>query len=104
MNSRGEQLEKHEIVKANLMEKLADDDERLLFNHIWESCAEMSVYLQQNIDEIKPEHIFGGSLDDFLPSSFDEIMDIYLKERKKDASSSQIIPIEEIIRSGWKDA
>ncbi len=104
MNSRGEQLEKHEIVKANLMKKLDNDDERLLFNHIWESCAEMSVYLQQNIDEIKPENIFGFSLDDFLPSSFDEIMDIYLKERKKDESSSQIIPIEEIIRSGWKDA
>ena len=46
MNSRGEQLEKHEIIKARLIEKLNDED-KAKFNHLWESCSEMSVYIQQ---------------------------------------------------------
>lgn len=104
MNSRGEQLEKHEIVKANLMEKLCNDDERLLFNHIWESCAEMSVYLQQNLDEIKPESIFGVSLDVFQPDSFEDLMSIYLQEKEKETSTTENVTLEEIIKYGWKEA
>lgn len=39
MNSRGEQLEKHEIVKAKLSEQLIDDDEAMeKFSRIWEAC------------------------------------------------------------------
>ncbi len=52
MNSRGEQLEKHEIVKANLMQKLTSNKERGDFNIIWEACAQMSVYVQQNISDV----------------------------------------------------
>ena len=37
MNSRGEQLEKHEIVKARLIEKLSVE-ERATFNILWENC------------------------------------------------------------------
>ena len=50
MNSRGEQLEKHEIVKAQLMQRLDNDDDRKVFNKIWEACSNMSVYVQQNIN------------------------------------------------------
>ena len=79
MNSRGEQLEKHEIVKAHLMEKLDTDDERKLFNLIWDSCSEMSVYIQQNLSVIKPELVFGNSLFEFLPSSFDAMLPLLPK-------------------------
>lgn len=77
MNSRGEQLEKHEIVKANLMEKLANDKERKLFNYIWESCSELSIYLQQQLNGIIPEHVFDKTLCGFLPKSFDELMKLF---------------------------
>ena len=83
MNSRGEQLEKHEIVKANLMETLKDDDERKAFNRIWESCSEMSVYVQQNLEDIKPEDIFGTSLYDFLPKDFTDICINYLEKKEE---------------------
>ena len=52
MNSRGEQLEKHEIVKAQLMQKLDNDGDRKVFNKIWEACSNMSVYVQQNINRM----------------------------------------------------
>ena len=74
MNSRGEQLEKHEIVKAHLMEKLDTDEERKLFHLIWDSCSEMSVYIQQNLSVIKPEAVFSHSLFDFLPVDFDSML------------------------------
>lgn len=75
MNSRGEQLEKHEIVKANLMQDL-NDSESMLFNLIWESCSDMSVYVQQKINQIQPALIFGKSLCEFVPDSFDHMLAI----------------------------
>ena len=69
MNSRGEQLEKHEIIKARLIEKLTDED-KAKFNCIWESCSEMNVYIQQKYQE---SAIFGNTLCDFVLSDFDEI-------------------------------
>ncbi len=71
MNSRGEQLEKHEIVKAKLMGKLQDAD-RSLFNWIWESCSEMGVYIQKGKIGGSSE-MFGKSLCEFPKCSFDEL-------------------------------
>lgn len=68
MNSRGEQLEKHEIVKAHLMQKLPDRD-KSAFNWIWEASSEMSVYIQRNAGQIR-EKVFGKSLCDLQPKSF----------------------------------
>lgn len=69
MNSRGEQLEKHEIIKVRLIEKLNDDD-KATFNRLWENCSEMNVYIQQKNTE---EKIFGQSLCDFKVSEFDNL-------------------------------
>ena len=104
MNSRGEQLEKHEIVKANLMERLENDKERKLFNFIWESCGELSVYIQQQLKGINKEVIFGKSLDGFMPRSFDELMNLFSSDVTGDADKG--ISIEDILEpcgntKGW---
>lgn len=83
MNSRGEQLEKHEIVKAKLMQRLDDDKERKLFNKIWECCSEMSVYVQQNFWESKTKAVFGELRSDFLPKNFQEMMERVEKAEKE---------------------
>lgn len=70
MNSRGEQLEKHEIIKARLIEKLSNEEEKSKFNCVWESCCEMNVYIQQRYQE---SSIFGDSLCEFTVSDFDAI-------------------------------
>ena len=46
MNSRGEQLEKHEIVKAKLMDKFDNESDKNKFAAIWEACSEMNTYIQ----------------------------------------------------------
>ncbi|GAW90301.1 hypothetical protein FPS14_contig00051-0007 [Flavobacterium psychrophilum] len=47
MNNRGEQLEKHEILKANCLDFLKDNEtESYAFNLIWEACSNMEKYVQ----------------------------------------------------------
>lgn len=67
MNSRGEQLEKHEIIKARFIE-LLDDISKEKFNRIWEYCSQMNVYIQQ---KYKDESIFGKHYNDFKISDFE---------------------------------
>lgn len=71
MNSRGEQLEKHEIVKAKLSEQLIGDEDAMeKFSRIWEACSDMSFYIQQKLPEMTT--VFGNTMDDFVIESFDE--------------------------------
>lgn len=93
MNSRGEQLEKHEIVKARLIstfelgrteeEKELSRRNRQKFNYIWESCSMMNVYVQQ---KCKNKIVFGKDYSNFIIHNFDEIeMD---EEEQKDSKIS----------------
>ena len=52
MNSRGEQLEQHEVLKARLMEPL-EKEEQNTFAKIWEGCADMSRYVQLGFSAAK---------------------------------------------------
>ena len=85
MNSRGEQLEKHEIIKARLIEKLNDKDKET-FNHLWESCTEMNVYIQQKYPNTE---VFGDHLCDFKALSFNELPEI--KDDNKTLKISDLI-------------
>jgi uncharacterized protein with ParB-like and HNH nuclease domain len=72
MNSRGEQLEKHEIIKARLIEKLNKSDKGKL-NRLWEFSSEMNVYIQQKYREAA---IFGKYLRELAVSDFDTIPEV----------------------------
>jgi hypothetical protein len=76
MNSRGEQLEKHEVIKARLIAKLVDKADQATFNNLWESCSEMDVYIQQKYNNNTT--LFGETLSDFMIKNLDDIpKDIY---------------------------
>ncbi len=45
MNSRGEQLEKHEIVKSTLSQYIKDKKELATFSRVWEACSDMNIYI-----------------------------------------------------------
>lgn len=70
MNSRGEQLEKHEIIKARLISNLPASEDKITFNHVWESCSEMSVYIQQ---KFKYKEVFGKQFCDFNVREFSDL-------------------------------
>ena len=48
MNNRGEQLEKHEILKALFMGKLETDMQKEVFAKVWEACSFMGDYIWNN--------------------------------------------------------
>lgn len=72
MNSRGEQLEKHEIVKAKLMNALIDEGEKAKFAAIWDACSEMGIYVQTKENT---QAYFTNSMRDFgyYGRTFDEL-------------------------------
>ena len=78
MNSRGEQLEKHEIIKTRLLQVLNKRDKDK-FNFIWECCSAMNVYVQQKYsrDKEAAKSIFGKYLDSFENiEAFDDLPDV----------------------------
>lgn len=60
MNSRGEQLEKHEVLKAQCL-KCLDAKDRVAFNKIWEAAANMEHYIQYGFSRNERDAIFGGN-------------------------------------------
>ena len=88
MNSRGEQLEKHEILKANLMNMLNknndenNNDERWLFNEIWEACSNMNKYVQMNLRVKLREIIFTESWDAYQDNDFDKLLSLINEQEK----------------------
>ncbi|EAK9889601.1 DUF262 domain-containing protein, partial [Campylobacter lari] len=57
MNNRGKQLEKHEILKARLLSKIIDKDEKTLYAHIWDICSQMDNYIFQKASDRKISNI-----------------------------------------------
>lgn len=58
MNTRGEQLELHEIAKAKLLEILKTNEDRNVAAMIWEKCSDMSSYVQMNFKTEVRKEIF----------------------------------------------
>lgn len=65
MNNRGEQLEKHEILKAKLMKefnRLQEEEanrNKAAFNQIWEACSNMEKYVQYGFTKDQRHILFG---------------------------------------------
>ena len=93
MNSRGEQLEKHEIVKSTLSQYLKDKKEMATFSRVWEACSEMNVYVQQVFLD---STVFGYNLHKFLIGCFEDIPEQDESEGKKTILNLLKHPISKI--------
>ena len=92
MNNRGEQLEKHEVVKARLiavLNTIEDQSERdasiRVLSKVWDTTANMERYAQYGFTPDERHKIFGK--DDwgkFVPSSFHELKDCLKTDKKSD--------------------
>lgn len=61
MNNRGEQLEKHEVLKARMMEQLQGCEQSQNCLHaVWEACANMERYVQMGFTPGQRGSIFGN--------------------------------------------
>ncbi|MBN2068270.1 MAG: DUF262 domain-containing protein [Opitutales bacterium] len=60
MNNRGEQLEKHEVLKSRMMQALKNDKESQHCLHlVWEACSNMEKYVQMGFPPEQRDAIFG---------------------------------------------
>ena len=84
MNTRGEQLEKHEVLKARLMDMLPEN-EQSLFAKIWDACSDMSRYAVMGFDPTIREVIFSDKWSEKPKCFIKIIQDIeeYNKEIEK---------------------
>lgn len=74
MNSRGEQLEQHEVLKANLMDVIKDSpDKMFVFDKIWESCSNLDKYIQMNFNPDERANLFGDDWSDLPNQDFSVI-------------------------------
>ena len=60
MNTRGEQLEQHDILKAQLMRYLSNRCEQEFFARVWDACSDMTGYVQMHFAKEEREKIFGS--------------------------------------------
>lgn len=60
MNTRGEQLEQHDILKAQLMSYLPNRKEQEFFSRVWSACSDMTGYVQMHFAKAEREVIFDG--------------------------------------------
>mgnify|MGYP004507401887 CR=1 FL=1 len=59
MNTRGEQLEQQDVLKANLMDYLIDEEDKASFACIWDACSDMNGYVQMHFSPKNRELLFG---------------------------------------------
>ena len=75
MNTRGEQLEQHDILKAMLMSNLTDDLDKAIFAKIWDACSDMTGYVQMHFiskyNAVR-ENLFGCTWDSMPPIHWDD--------------------------------
>lgn len=84
MNNRGEQLQKHEILKAKLMEQIKDPNlefdktKQVVFSKIWDACSQIDIPIQKLFSAIERKALFGDEFDDF--NELDNFQEIILSE------------------------
>ncbi|WP_273960866.1 DUF262 domain-containing protein [Enterobacter kobei] len=86
MNSRGEQLEKHEVVKARLMSVLNEitdlqDRQSSLstLSRVWDACSNMERYVQYGFTPAERHQLFGQeNWGKFVPADFNSLADLLI--------------------------
>lgn len=96
MNTRGEQLEKHEIIKAQLMGKLDQKDQKdqKVFAMIWDACSDMSRFAVSGLPtHMREEYFKQKFIDQQCSLEFDEfknsIQPTEEQQDNKEADDSQ---------------
>ena len=85
MNTRGEQLEQHDILKARLMNYLDDACEREAFARIWEACSDMTGYVQMHFSVEDRVKLFGQRWSD--PPSENALRELCRGKRRSEGKS-----------------
>lgn len=98
MNTRGEQLEKHEILKARLVSVLSSPTERDAFSRVWDACAVLDRNIQTQFSPQRGTHsgtsereaIFGSEWTDYIPQNGTHLFSLLQKVFSSEDDASTI--------------
>jgi hypothetical protein len=95
MNTRGEQLELHEIAKAYFLSKITSPVDKKISSDIWEYCSNMDSYIQMNYPKEKRDMIFSNDWSSLSEQivDFDSLSCCYQNE----IVNEEIFTLEEIL-------
>ena len=99
MNTRGEQLEQHDILKAKLMGYLSNPKEREFFSRVWSACSDMTGYVQMHFAKAEREEIFG---DKWSPDKLSGSWSRYAGCLKMGQSADKGGAIKDIIKPSFR--
>lgn len=88
MNTRGEQLEQQDILKAHLMDCL-NQNERNTFALIWDACVNMNGYVQMHFTPNDRTILFGSAWSD-IPQ---KIQSLRLSKTEKNITEENILDV-----------
>lgn len=86
MNTRGEQLELHQIVKAKILEKLEKPEDKEIASKIWDCCANMDSYIQMNFNTRIRNSLFSSSWTDLqeeIIDNWDNLVQAFTHQNKE---------------------
>jgi hypothetical protein len=105
MNNRGEQLEKHEVLKSRLMETLDEhchheerEANRRCIHAVWEACADMERYVQMGFKPPQRNAIFGmKEWGRFIPKDFDSLRQSLEHRAGESGDGGEYLTLDKII-------
>lgn len=103
MNTRGEQLELHEIAKGRILSKITSSFDKKIAAQIWDACAHMDEYIQMCFPIDIRYKLFDTNWNNFTCNSFDDIREKYIElEKEKLQKINKDKNIEPIINDNEK--
>ncbi|MFK8303561.1 DUF262 domain-containing protein [Capnocytophaga stomatis] len=106
MNNRGEQLEKHEVVKSILMDYLYDEEDESnisiqeLFHVIWDAVQDMERYVQFGFAPDLRKELFGKDWSNFQIKNTEALLETFRKYKSQNVSVENIkVSISEILKN-----
>lgn len=101
MNNRGIQLEKHEILKARVIDRIWDEDnekkekKRKQYAQIWDACAQMNRDIEKSFDKLDEKVKIREEIRALLRTNFDGL-DLFIDkissgENKEDKTFENIV-------------
>ena len=83
MNTRGEQLEQHDILKAQLMGYLPTSEQEF-FSRVWSACSDMTGYVQMYFAKDEREKLFGEKWDKMPSDKWTDFTSCWNTEQQTD--------------------
>lgn len=110
MNNRGEQLEKHEIVKAYLLGLLPKEDSkgRSVISEVWNACQRLDKYVQigfrtdsKDVSKDIRGKLFSRHWNKFVPTNFKEVIAAFPDD--SDLSAYEKVSLDTMLGMPYKE-